>query len=94
MITINYGGRLGNNMIQYSAARLFSNKHKIKLITPPINGDINFTSLLKSNDDTDHQSYQNTTQITYRSTPTLFQLLQTSKHNSNNLPNRTKHNIP
>ena len=63
MITINYGGRLGNNMIQYSAARLFSNKHKIKLITPPINGDINFTSLLKSNDDTDHQSYQNTTQI-------------------------------
>jgi hypothetical protein len=58
MITINYGGRLGNNMIQYSAAKLLSNKHKLKLVTPPINGDINFTELLLLSDNNEHKSYQ------------------------------------
>ena len=63
MITINYGGRMGNNMIQYSAAKLLSNKHKIKLVTPPINGDINFTELLLPTNDDEYQIHQHNTLI-------------------------------
>ena len=48
MVLINYLGRLGNNMLQYSAAKIFSNKFKIKLITQPISGEINFIDLIKS----------------------------------------------
>lgn len=63
MVTINYGGRLGNNMIQYSAAKLFSKKHKIKLVTQPINGEINFTELLLPTNDEDHKINQYNTLI-------------------------------
>lgn len=57
MITINYGGRLGNNMLQYSASKIFSNKHKIKLVTQPKNGNIDFTSYVKKTCDKDHKIF-------------------------------------
>jgi hypothetical protein len=63
MVSINYAGRLGNNMLQYAAAKIFSNKFKIKLSTPAISGGINFTKLLIINDDSDFESYQNKTII-------------------------------
>jgi hypothetical protein len=63
MVLINYLGRLGNNMLQYSAAKIFSNKFKIKLITQPISGEINFIDLIKPNDDTDFEVYSGKTII-------------------------------
>lgn len=46
MVTINYKGRLGNNMIQYVAGYIFSKKHSLKLKTPPKNKNINWGSLI------------------------------------------------
>jgi len=45
MVTIEYGGRLGNNLLQYIAAYLFSNKFKLSLMTPPINNGLDFSRL-------------------------------------------------
>lgn len=43
MITIDYKGRLGNNIIQYIVANFLSHKYNLKLdINPPINDDIEF----------------------------------------------------
>ena len=42
MVTINYGGRLGNNLLQYISAYLFSKKFNLSLITPPINYGLDF----------------------------------------------------
>lgn len=42
MVTIRYGGRLGNNLIQYTAANIFSKKFKYKLATPATNNGLNF----------------------------------------------------
>jgi hypothetical protein len=63
MVLINYLGRLGNNMLQYSAAKIFSNKFKIKLLTPPTSGDINFIDIIKTNDDTSFEVYSGKTII-------------------------------
>jgi len=63
MVLINYAGRLGNNMLQYATAKIFSNKFKIKLLTPAISGDINFTELIKPNDDDKFETYDNKTII-------------------------------
>lgn len=57
MVIINYAGRLGNNMLQYAAAKIFSNKFKIKLITPPISGWVDFTSYINPNINNEYLEY-------------------------------------
>jgi hypothetical protein len=42
MVTINYGGRLGNNLLQYISAYLFAKKFNLSLLTPPINNGLDF----------------------------------------------------
>lgn len=48
MVTINYGGRLGNNLFQYVSAYLFARKFNLSLMTPPAYNGLNFGDLLIS----------------------------------------------
>lgn len=58
MILINYSGRLGNNMLQYAAAKIFSDKFKLKIITNPSSGNIDFSEIIKSsNEEIDYKIY-------------------------------------
>ena len=41
-MTIKYGGRLGNNLIQFISANIFSKKFGYSLLTPAINDKLNF----------------------------------------------------
>lgn len=63
MIVINYAGRLGNNMLQYAAAKIFSDKFKIKLITPPISGEIDFTRYVRDHTNNEYFEYDTQTII-------------------------------
>ena len=79
MVLINYLGRLGNNMLQYAAAKIFSNKFKIKLLTPPISGGIDFIELIKPNDDTEFEVYDGETIIV--NNQNILELLSKEKCN-------------
>ena len=63
MVIINYAGRLGNNMLQYAAAKIFSNKFKIKLVTPPISGSGDFTRYINPNINDEYFEYSSQTII-------------------------------
>jgi hypothetical protein len=47
MVTIEYQGRLGNNIIQYLAGYIFAKKHNFKLSTPPSSYSGNFGGFFK-----------------------------------------------
>jgi hypothetical protein len=49
MVTVNYGGRLGNNLLQYISAYVFAKKFNLSLVTPPINNGLNFGDFFKLN---------------------------------------------
>lgn len=49
MVTINYGGRLGNNLLQYISAYFFAKKFNLSLVTPPINNNLNFGDFFNLN---------------------------------------------
>lgn len=57
MVTVNYDGRLGNNMIQYSAALFFSKKHNLQFIPPshPMNY---FFNLVKNDGNLGNKIYE------------------------------------
>jgi hypothetical protein len=63
MVVINYAGRLGNNMLQYAAAKIFSDKFKIKLITPPVSDSVDFTSYINPNTNNEYYEYESQTII-------------------------------
>lgn len=48
MVTINYGGRTGNNMFQYLMGLIFSQKFKIDLFTNPENLGVSFGKFFKN----------------------------------------------
>jgi hypothetical protein len=47
MVTINFGGRLGNNLLQYITAYLFSKKFNYNLNTEGVNNKLDFADFFK-----------------------------------------------